>query len=77
MSMSLQKTLVSEKHLAEGLTLKLWLTINVEQSPIIVAGTRIMTESNMEEQLILFLNTLIRNRVKLDVSWNKVLTDSV
>jgi hypothetical protein len=47
---------------AEGLTLKLWLATKVEKSLILLEGIRKLTVSNMEEQLILFLNALIRKR---------------
>jgi hypothetical protein len=60
MSISLHIALAAETHLAERLTLKLWLTTKVEKSLILLEGIRKLTVSNMEEQLILFLNTLIR-----------------
>jgi hypothetical protein len=62
MSISLQITLAAETHLAEGLTLKFLLTTKVEKSLILLEGIRSLTVSNMEEQLILFLNTLTRKR---------------
>jgi hypothetical protein len=62
MSVSLQIALAAETHLADGLTLKLWLTTKVERSVIIVVDIRKLTVSNMEEQLILFVNTLIGER---------------
>jgi hypothetical protein len=55
-------TFAAEKHLADGLTLKLLLTTKVEKSLILLEGIRKLTVSNVEEQLILFLNTLIRKR---------------
>jgi hypothetical protein len=60
--MSLPIALAAETHLAEGLALKLWLTINVEQSVIILIGVRTLTKYNTEEQIILLLNTLIRKK---------------
>jgi hypothetical protein len=62
MSISLHIALAAETHLADGLTLKLWLTTKVEKSIIILEGIRKLTVSNMEEQVILFLKTLIRKR---------------
>jgi hypothetical protein len=58
----LQIALAAETHLADGLTLKLWLTTKVEKSLITLVDIRKPTVSNMEEQLILFLNTLITKR---------------
>jgi hypothetical protein len=54
----LQVTLAAETHLADGLTLKLLLTMKTEKSLVLLEGK--LAVSNMEEQLILFLNTLIR-----------------
>jgi hypothetical protein len=54
--------LVVETHLVDGLTLKAWLTTKVEKSLIILVGIRKVTVSNMEEQLILLVSTLIRKR---------------
>jgi hypothetical protein len=62
MSISLHIALAAETHVAGGLTLKLWLTTNVENSLILLEVIRKLTLSNMEEKLILFLNTLIRKR---------------
>jgi hypothetical protein len=62
MSISLHIALAAETHLAEGLTLRLWLTTKVEKSLILLEGIRKLTVSHMEEQLNLFLNTLIRKR---------------
>jgi hypothetical protein len=59
MSVSLHKALAAETHPAEGLTLKLWLTTKVVKSPILLEGIRKLTISNMKEQLILFLNSLM------------------
>jgi hypothetical protein len=53
-------SLAAEIQLADGLTLKLWLTTKVEKSVIILVVIRKLTVSNMKEQLILFLNTVIR-----------------
>jgi heme/copper-type cytochrome/quinol oxidase subunit 4 len=53
-------SLAAEIQLADGLTLTLWLTTKVEKSVIILVVIRKLTVSNMEEQLILFLNTVIR-----------------
>jgi hypothetical protein len=63
MPVSVHVALAAKTHLSEGLTLKLWLTTKVEKSLILLEGIRKLTVSNMEEQLILFLNTLIRKRV--------------
>jgi hypothetical protein len=60
MSISLHIALAAETHLTDGLTLKLWFTKKVEKSLILLEGTRKLTVSNMEEQQILFINTLIR-----------------
>jgi hypothetical protein len=62
MSVSLQITLAADTQPADELTFKLWLTTKVEKSLILLVGIRKLTVSNMEEQLILFLNTLIRKR---------------
>jgi hypothetical protein len=62
MSASLQITLAAETHLADGMTLKLWLTAKVEKSDILIEGIRRLTVSNVGERLILFLTTLIRKR---------------
>jgi hypothetical protein len=62
MSVSLHIALAAEIHVADGLTLKLWLTTNVENSLILLEGIRKLTLSNMEEKVIIFLNTLIRKR---------------
>jgi hypothetical protein len=62
MSISLQITLATETHLADRLTLKLLLTMKVEKSLILLEGICKLTVSNVEEQLISFLNTLIRKR---------------
>jgi hypothetical protein len=48
------RALAAETHLAEGLTLKLWLTTKVEKSLILLEGIRKLTASDMEEQLIFF-----------------------
>jgi hypothetical protein len=61
MPIYLQMTAV-ESHLADRLTLKLLLTTKVEKCLILLEGMRKLTVSNMEEHLILFLNTLIRKR---------------
>jgi hypothetical protein len=55
--MSLKTALKAETHIADGLASKLSFTINVQWSLIIPA--HILTESNMEERLTLFLYTLI------------------
>jgi hypothetical protein len=73
MSMSLQTALVAETYVADGLTLKLRSTINVKKSVVIILGIRILTVSNMEEQLILLLNALIRIGHHDDAAWNKML----
>jgi hypothetical protein len=52
MSISLQTTLAVETHLADGLTLKLLLTMKVEKSLILLEGIRKVTVANIEEQLI-------------------------
>jgi hypothetical protein len=44
MSLFLQVALAAETHLADGLTLELWLNINIEKSLIIQAGIRTLTE---------------------------------
>jgi hypothetical protein len=44
MSVSLHIALAAETHLAEGLTLKLWLTTKVEKSLILLESTRKLTE---------------------------------
>jgi hypothetical protein len=62
MSITLHITLAAETHLSDGLTLKLWLTTKVEKSVILLEGMRKLTVSNKEEQLILFINTLLRKR---------------
>jgi hypothetical protein len=62
MSVSLQIALAAEINPADGLTLKLWLTTNVQKCLIILLGIFQLTVSNIEIQLILFLNTLIRKR---------------
>jgi DNA-binding TFAR19-related protein (PDSD5 family) len=49
-------------HLVEGLSLEALLTLNVEKSLIWLVGTRRLTVSITEQQLILFLKTLIRNK---------------
>jgi hypothetical protein len=59
MSLSLQVAFSAETHVAGGLTLKLLLTTKVEKSLIFLGDIRKLTVSNMEEQIILFLNTLI------------------
>jgi hypothetical protein len=71
--MSLQTALVAETYVADGLTLKLRSTINVKKSVVIILGIRILTISNMEEQLILLLNALLRIGHHDDAAWNKVL----
>jgi hypothetical protein len=62
MQISLQITLAAETHLVDELTLKLLLTTKVEKSLILLKCIRKLTVPNMEEQLILFLNTSIRKR---------------
>jgi hypothetical protein len=62
MSVPLQIALATETYLADGLTLKLRLTTKVQKSLIIQVGIRKLTVPSMEEQLILFLNALIRKR---------------
>jgi hypothetical protein len=49
MPVSLQTALAAETHLADGLTLKLWLTTKVAKSIIILVDIRKLTLSNMEE----------------------------
>jgi hypothetical protein len=61
LSVSLQIALAAETHLADGLTLKLWLTMKEEKSLIILLGILKLTVSNKEEQLIVFLNTYSNN----------------
>jgi hypothetical protein len=48
-------------HLVEGLRFEVLLTFKVEKSLICLVGTRIPTVSIIEQQIILFLKTLIRN----------------
>jgi hypothetical protein len=56
-----QKTvLAAETHLAEGLALKLRRTEKVEKSLMDLEGMRILTESKMEGQAMLYLKSLIR-----------------
>jgi hypothetical protein len=50
------------KHLVEGLSLEVLLTLKVENSLICLVGTRRPTVSVMEQQSI-FLKTSIRNKV--------------
>jgi hypothetical protein len=69
----LQVALAAETHLADGLTLKLWLTTKVEKSLIIILGIRQLTVSNVKEQLILFLNTLIKKEHQYVSVWNELL----
>jgi hypothetical protein len=52
--MSLHIALAAEIHLAEEFVLKLWFAINVEQS-VIIQVIRSLTESNMEDQIILII----------------------
>jgi hypothetical protein len=57
-------------HLVEGLSLEALLTLKVETSLICLVGTRKPTVSIIEQQLILFLKTLIRKHQDF-VAWNK------
>jgi hypothetical protein len=50
------------KHLVKGLSLETLLALKVEKSLICLAGTRRPTISIIEQQSILFLKTLIRNK---------------
>jgi hypothetical protein len=67
MSVSLHIVLAAETHLADGLTLKLWLTTKVEKSLILLEAIHKLTVSNMEEQLILFVNTPFKAEACLNV----------
>jgi hypothetical protein len=58
-SRDLQMLFAAVIHLAEGEAL---LALKVEKSLICLVGTRRPTVSTIEEQLILFLETLTRNR---------------
>jgi hypothetical protein len=49
-------------HIAEGLNLDTLLTLKVEKSLIFLVGIRRPTLSIIEQQLIVFLKTLIRNK---------------
>jgi hypothetical protein len=49
-------------HLVEGLILETLLTLKQEKSPTCSLGTRRPALSIMEQQSILFLKTLIRNK---------------
>jgi hypothetical protein len=53
MSVSLHTSIVlaAETHLADGLTLKLWLTTKVEKSLILLEGVHKLKVSNMEDHL--------------------------
>jgi hypothetical protein len=81
MSVSLQMTLAVETHLAVGLTLKLWLTTKLEQSLVLLVGIGKLRVSDMEEQIILFLNTLIIKRAsrcfRLELSVEILSLDSI
>jgi hypothetical protein len=55
--MLLQTALAAETHLAEGLTLKLWCTVEVESFLTDLEGMRKLTVSKTDEQLILPLKT--------------------
>jgi hypothetical protein len=62
MSKLLQTALAAETHLAEGLILKLRCTVKAEKSPIDLVGMHRLTASKTDEQLILSLKSLIRER---------------
>jgi hypothetical protein len=49
-------------HLVEGLSLEILLTLKVEKSLICLVDTHTPTVSMTEQQPILFLETLIRNK---------------
>jgi DNA-binding TFAR19-related protein (PDSD5 family) len=49
-------------HLAEGVSLEILLALKVETFLICLVGTRGLTVFITEQQLILFLKTLIRNK---------------
>jgi hypothetical protein len=53
--------MAAETHLAEGLALKLRRAEKVEKSLMDLEGIRKLTESKIEGQAMLPLNTLIRN----------------
>jgi hypothetical protein len=62
MSRDLQMLFAVITHLAEGLSLNIFFTLKVEKSLICFAGICKPTVSIIEQQLILFLKTLTRNK---------------
>jgi hypothetical protein len=62
-SRDLQKLFAAAAHIAEGLRLETLPILKVEKSLICLLGTRRPTVSIIKQQLILFLKTLIRNKV--------------
>jgi hypothetical protein len=62
MSRDLQMLFAAITHLVEGLSLETFLTLKVEKSLICFAGIYNPTVSIIEQQLILFLKTLTRNK---------------
>jgi hypothetical protein len=60
MSVSLQIALAEEPHLADGLTLKLWLTVDV--ACYYSSRYPLQTETNMEEKVGLLVNALTKKR---------------
>jgi hypothetical protein len=62
MSRDLQMLFAAITHLVEGLSLETFFTLKVEKSLICFAGIYRPTLSIIEQQLILFLKTLTRNK---------------
>jgi hypothetical protein len=62
MSRDLQMLFAAIAHLVEGLSLDTFFTLKVEKSLICFAGICKPTLPLIEQQLILFLKTLIRNK---------------
>jgi hypothetical protein len=63
MSRNLQMLFAAITHLVEGLSLETFFTLKVEKSLICFIGICKPTVSIIEQQLILFLKTLTRNKV--------------
>jgi hypothetical protein len=65
MSRDLQMLFAAITHLVEGLSIETFLTLKVEKSLICFAGIRKPTLPLIEQQLILFLITLTRNKASM------------
>jgi hypothetical protein len=63
-SRNLQMSAGVSRHIEEP-SLQTLLTLNVENPLISLVGTRRPTESTIEQQTILFLKTLIRNKASI------------